>query len=915
MTRIYLLSIIIGIHCCSTFSQDTYQIKGIVADELSKKPLENISVILGNDASQNEVFTRTDGLFEFSGVSNGDYILYITDNNYLSQKFPVKVTRELSDLGVIYLKRDITVGDKINLITLSDNELSDDIEIESPTPLLQATRDIFLTRAAFDFSQAFFKVKGYDSKYGVVFINGVPMNKMLTGRPEWNNWGGLNDATRNQDLVNGLSPSEYGFGGLLGSVNISTRASEYRKGIRISSSLSNRTYTGRVMATYNSGLLKNGLAYSVSASRRWAKQGYIEGTFYDAYSFFGAIEYKFGKHSINATAIYSPNRRGQSSAITQEVFDLSGRKYNPYWGIQDGKIRNSRVKEIKEPIAMLSYFFENTKFSLTTGIAYQFGKYSRSRLGYYNAPNPEPTYYRYLPSYYINSSGAANFENANLAKETFLANPQLDWQSVYNANTGPLNNGKSVYVLYDDRTDDRQLSVSSTATYNIGSLIKLDAGINYKKLTSANYAILNDLLGGNYHEDIDTFTNTRNDLNSETEKKEGDKFNYNYFINASKGEAFLQLKLSKNKWETFVAGNITNTTYQREGKFLNERYQQNSLGKSEKTGFSDFGIKGGFNYKISGRHFVDVNGAYLSKAPVIQNTFINPRENKEIVKNIASEKVTTGNISYILKLPRIDARLTTYYTKFQNGTDVNFFFVQGGIGTDFVQEVVTNINKLHLGSELGMVYKASPTVKLSVVASYGNFKYDDDAEVSVNFDTSGEEPINTEGFLNLGTASVKGYKIPAGPQKAFSLGFEYRDPDYWWLSATANYLGDNYISISTINRTQSFTIDPDSEEGTTFPEATPEALKSLLKQEKLEGVYLLNLVGGKSWIIKGKYISLFGSVNNLFDVTYRTGGYEQSRNGNFGRLTKDLSRNNPSFGPKYWYGYGRTYFLNLSVSF
>lgn len=897
------------------FCQIHSTIKGKIVDNLSKEPLENMKVFFDEPTDIN---TETDinGDFMFSDISSGNYILKIEKNGYLIKRIPVNLTDFLQlDLGTILLEKDVIKDASLNLIVLEENDFSDGNEIESTMGLLQSTKDIFLTRAAFDFGQAFFSVRGYGSSQGVVSINGTPMNKLFNGRPQWNNWGGLNDVTRNQEFTNGLSPSEYSFGGILGTTNISTRASEYRKGLRISASASNRTYLGRIMATYNSGLKKNGLAYSFSASRRWGKEGFIEGTFYDSYSFFGALEYKVGKHSVNITGIYAPNKRGQSAAITKEVFDLKGRQYNPYWGIQDGKIRNSRVREIKEPIVFFTHFFESEKTRIITNFGYQFGKYGRSRIGYFNAPNPDPVYYRYLPSYYINSSSGANFENANIAKEGFLNDSQLDWKSIYNANSS--NNGKSVYTLYDDRADDTQFTFSSVANIDISNSVKIDVGVNYKNLSSDNYALINDLLGGNFHEDIDAFSNTRNDLNSDPIKSVENRFNYNYLVEASQMEGFAQLQVSKNKWDAFVSGNVSNTSYERNGKFLNERFQENSFGKSETISFSNYALKGGFNYKINGRHIIGFNGAYLTKAPVIQNTFINPRENNEIVNDILSETIYTGDLSYFLKLPNLTARLTGYYTKFENATDINFFFVQGGIGSDFVQEVVTGIDKLHVGGELGIVYKASPSVKLSVVASYGDYKYDNDANVSINFDTAGNEEnlINQEGFLDLGTTSINDYKLSNGPQKAYSFGIEYRDPKYWWVSMTANYLADNYINISTITRTQSFYINPDDSVGGVFPDATKEAVSKLLKQEKLDNMYLLNLVGGKSWIIKGKYVSAFASVNNVFNVIYRTGGYEQSRNGNFGKLSRDKLRGTPSFGSKYWYGFGRSYFLNLSVNF
>jgi len=126
-------------------------------------------------------------------------------------------------------------------------------------------------------------------------------------------------------------------------------------------------------------------------------------------------------------------------------------------------------------------------------------------------------------------------------------------------------------------------------------------------------------------------------------------------------------------------------------------------------------------------------------------------------------------------------------------------------------------------------------------------------------------------------------------------------------------MAENYANISTVLRTDSFYLDPET--GNTFPDATEENVNKLLAQKPLDNFYLLNLVGGKSWLKKGKYISIFASVNNVFDATFRTGGYEQSRNGNFGQMQQDNLSGTPSFAPKYWYGYGRTYFLNLAYSF
>ena len=79
------------------------------------------------------------------------------------------------------------------------------------------------------------------------------------------------------------------------------------------------------MASYATGLMKDGWSMAFMFGRRWGNEGFQDATLYDSNSFFASIEKKFGeKHSLNFTSIYTPNRRGKSSPNTQEVYDLKG---------------------------------------------------------------------------------------------------------------------------------------------------------------------------------------------------------------------------------------------------------------------------------------------------------------------------------------------------------------------------------------------------------------------------------------------------------------------------------------------------------------------------------------------------------------------------------------------------------------
>jgi hypothetical protein len=910
-------TLLLAVFCCVNpqYGQQETVISGSVQAMGLNTPVQNAAIAI--ETLSQTFFTDANGRFKIQIFENGEHVLAISFPDFLPKRFAVICDGEPIDLGNIFLEKDITQEKSDNLITLTDGDLLDDGEaVSGALGLLQSTKDVFLNRAAFDFGQAFFKVRGYDSRNGTVMINGIPMNKFFDGRPQWNNWGGLNDVQRNQEYTHGLEVNAYTFGGILGNTQINVRPSGMRPGIRLSSSASNRTYRGRLMATYNSGPSQKGWAYSFSASRRWAQEGYVQGTLYDAYSFFGALEFQPNtKSSLSLTTILARNRRGRSAALTEEVFDLMGNQYNPYWGNQDGELRNSREREIFEPIFLLNYKLQREKFSWNVGVAHQFGTNTRSRLGYFNAPNPDPTYYRYLPSYFINSSIGADFINADLAREGFLRNPQLSWEQLYTANTNGNSQGKAAYVFYNDVADDTQTTMATSMEYNINENINLGFGGNFKTLSSDNYAEIHDLLGAEFHEDKDSFSNTLNDANGKLEKTTGDKFNYNYTLDASQFEAFGQLSTTLKKWSGFVAASISGHKAKRNGLFANERFLENSMGESPKVNFSHMSFKGGLTYFLSGRHWFTANAAKVERSPTLQNIFINPRENNEVVSELQKETITTTDVSYFVRLPNLTGRLTAFYTRFMNTTDINFFFVDSGLGSDFVQEVITGLDRLHKGLELGLEYEASSSVKLTLVGNLGDYVYASDPSVQINFDTAGadEDLIDPEGDIDLGIAKVKGLKLAQGPQTALALGVEYRNPNYWWFGTTANYLTHNYINISTISRTSSFLLDPET--GERFPDATDENGAKILRQKKLEDIYLLNLIGGKSWLVNKKYISLFASVSNLFDGVFRTGGYEQSRNGNFGQLQQDNLSGTPSFGPKYWYGYGRTYFLNLAVSF
>ncbi|WP_322551076.1 TonB-dependent receptor [Flavobacterium psychraquaticum] len=917
-----VLSTLLVLQAVFVFAQQNPALKGKVIDAKSQKPLQNVVALI--QSTNQSVLTDFDGNFVFQTVPPGNQVLLVKTNGYSQQTYLLEPsTEETVDLGIIVLEEDITSEQQLSLVTITENDLGDDNSgSESTAGLLQASRDTYQQAAAFNWGQARFRIRGLDNEYGTTMINGIVMNKIYDGRPQWSNWGGLNDATRNQEFSMGSAPSDYTFGSALGTQQINTRASFYRPGTRISMSGTNTNYNFRTMGTHASGMNKDGWAFVVSASRRWAEEGYFEGTDYAANSLFASVEKKINeKHSLNLTAIYAQNSRGKSSPNTDEVTNLMGIEYNSYWGYQNGKKRNSRDKDIEEPIVMLSHYWKlSERTNLNTNVAFQTGSIGNTRLDYQLGNNPDKTYYRNLPSYY-NNLGGYSPEQLTAIGQGFQSDAQLDWDAMYYANTTSAFAGRSVYVLYEDRTDDNLLNANSILQSSLSDNISLNAGVNFRKLRSHNFQNLLDLMGGQYFSDIDTFfagDASQSDLNNPNRQVgENETYGYNYLLRALTFDGFTQFKFTYDKADFYLAQSFSRTEYQREGLYRNGIYANNSFGKGQSITFENFGFKGGLTYKLSGRHYFDFNGLYQTKAPSLKNAFSNARVNNKLTTDIKSETIVSADGSYIVRMPKFKARLTGFYAKIKDATEVSFYYGEfsdeAGDSDTFVSEITRGIDKQNMGAELGLEYQITSTIKATAAASYGQYIYSGNAKLKINDDALATTGSNT--LIDLGTTYLKDYFQPGMPQKAASFGLEYRAPQFWWIGANVNYLADSYIDVSNVLRTNNFTINPS---GDTYPGATQEAVREILKQEKFDDFTLINLTGGKSWRISKanrNTVGFFASINNVFDVRYKTGGFEQSRKANFPDLQADNANGTPSFGSKYFYGYGRTAFVNFYINF
>ena len=878
------------------------------------QPVSGVTVLI--EDLPLETTTGVNGGFLLKAPYSDSLFISIRARDFDTIRIMVIPDQPKIELGIIYLKPLLEAwteeGDGIEIPV---NELTEEITETVGFTLLQAQRDLFLSRAAFDFSAAFFRIRGLDRKENAVLFNGLPLNSMLDGRPAWYVLGGLNDISRNQENHFGLKYSPGYFGGLLGVTYIRSRPSELRRGSRLTSSFSNRNYQYRLMFTHNSGVLNDRIGWSISLSRRWGESGFFEGTPYEAYAAYAALEWKPGKvHSFFLNGLLSSARRSSNSPVTQEVTGLQGSRYNPNWGLQDGQPRPSRVRFNEEPWVQAGYRFLQRNWSIELSAARHFGTQYRSRLAYFNAPNPNPIYYRNLPSFYYNTSLGANYNNTALSMEYLRKRSQVQWERLYEANQSKGEEEGASYLLSNEVQDFSGISLFANGKLALSPVFTTSIGGLYRQSDYNFYSEADDLLGASYLLDRDPFSKTLNDLEGPIQKQKGERFGYSYQLQAAESSFFLQQELRLKRWEINYGINIKALRLNRIGQFRNERYPEASAGPSPDLSFSGFESRAGLGYGISGRQWVFADAALLSRPPFLKEIYRNPRENNFVFPNLGNEKIRAATLTYQLRFPNLMGRVSLFHTEIENARSLRFYFAETGLGSGFIQEAVTQIGQLHQGVEFGLAYDLNPSLQLTTAGSFGRYTNSGNPRMDLFYYPGADRPelFPENGNLNLGEVAVNGKNLANGPAKVMSVGVRYRDPKYWWTDIRLNAIGRQYASPALLRFTESFLKTPEPEDEV---EIIPEVLKSFRQLEEIPGYFLMNLSFGKSWKRNNHYVSMFVAINNLLDQAHNTGGFSQGRKSNYAGLLKDIQSGHPSFGPRFWRGFGRTFFINLAWSF
>ncbi len=832
----------------------------------------------------------------------------------------VTPARTANDTIIDQIRGDV-VTDNIPVISLDENDGMDG-SAQNVSSQLSAGRDPFLSAATFKFSSVRFRIRGYDSDMFGTYMNGIPMENLDNGFTPYGIWGGLNDVMRNRDVSHGLRATPYAFGEFGGLTYLDTRASYQRQQTTVNYALSNRNYQHRFMAAHSTGLNKKGWAFTVSGSRRWADEGYSDGTYYDGFSVFGAVDKRVNdRHLLSFVAFVAPTENGRQGATFQEMLDIAGTNYyNPYWGYQNGKVRNASVGRSVQPVGILSHDWKITdKMSLFTSGSFSKGYRSTTALDWYNAPDPRPDYYRYMPSYQLDPA-MAEYVRQEMIRDVNLR--QINWDQLYNVNYNSVEtfqnaNGipgnsitgkRSHYIVEERRIDQTRYNFNTVLNTALKSNIDFTAGFTYSAQKNHYYKLVDDLLGGDFYADINQFAErdfrqniiaVQNDLNRPNRiLYEGDKFGYNYDINIKKAAAFAQANFKLRKVDIFTAIEHSHTRFWRDGNVRNGLFPNNSYGKSDYHDFYNYAGKAGVTYKVDGRNYLFVNGGYMTRAPFFENAFIAPRT-RDFVQELENEKITTVEGGYVMNAPSVKLRATAYYTQFRDQMNVLSFYHDEY--RNFVNYAISNIGKVHSGIELGAEAKVYKGLSLNAAANIGRYYYDTRQSAVVTVDNTSQ--VVSEG----GIIYSKNFNVPT-PQEAYTIGFDYRSPKFWFLNVNFNFFNNMWLDFNPLRRTAA---------AVNGVEKGSDLWYDILDQEELKDQYTLDAFAGYSWMMNRRYKSLkkrtylvfnVGVNNILNNKNIVSGGFEQLR---FDYAEKSTEK----FDSKRFYAYGINFFASIGVRF
>ena len=820
---------------------------------------------------------------------------------------------EASFIGYSSVTKSVVVGDKMatyefvlsqNFVALSDVEvLASRASEKTPVAFTNVTKEEFETRLGSQdipmilnttpsvyatqqgggAGDARINIRGFNQRNIAVMINGVPQNDMENGWVYWSNWDGVGDTAASIQVQRGLSAVNLATPSIGGTMNIITDPTSFEKGGKFKQEAGENGFL-KTTFNYNTGLLLDDkLALSGTIVRKTG-DGIIDGTWTDAWAYYLGASYAVSdKQRFELYAIGAPQRHGQNlykqniATYSQELagdidgYDTdafaegnkfeteAGRFFNQnvapidpsytgkqYWYMYganttnrySSNFLNERENFFHKPLVNLNHFLELNDKTRLSSVFYWSGG-SGGGTGTYGSVSRMPAVEG--ERWYASSPWTWDW-NAEIAQNS--DNIDENFSTSENRSTGILRNSINRQDTY---------GLISKLNYVVNPELELQFGLDWRTAGIEHAREVRDLLGGDYYVDYA-------DDNFEEGKvvRLGDIIAYHNETTVDWIGGFAQFNYNTDKMNLYGMGGVSSIEYSYQDWFTVEQ----ELVKADPI--QTYQLKGGVMYDVNSDMNVFFNTGLVEKAPILDNVI-------DYSGNVASdpdnEKFLHNEFGVNYRFGKLGLNASAYMTDWQDRNLTKSVSTGQGSSGDTDIIFLRGVNQKHSGVEIETNYMVNDMLDLMFVASFGNWKFDGDAE-----GTYQENEYNSEGqVVGFSTTeyayALDGLYVGDMPQTAYVLGVTLKPVKGLMVQAIHKTYDKNYSDWSPGAREYDGTND-DADRSQVW-EAPGYSKLDLHMSYKLPQV-------------KGLDMTLNGHIFNVLDEVFVQDAVDNSRYNSYG---------------------------------
>jgi iron complex outermembrane receptor protein len=842
----------------------TFAIKGKLVDKVSGEGLAGASVQVKNAEINTGNLTEVNGTFKIENLKSGSYTVTASYIGYVLQTETVvisgkdafvtfKLGEDNSTLKEVEILADVAVEREtpVAFSAIKESTIKESLAGRDLPLILNETPGVYANSGGGGAGDAEVSIRGFSANNVAVMVNGVPVNDMENGRVYWSNWD-LGDVTKSMQVQRGLSASKLATPSVGGTLNVLTRGFEAKKGVIARQEIGSNNYT-KTSLMLSSGKLKNDWAFTVYGSRRKG-DGWVEGTFDNAYTYFANISKRFGNHTLSLTGLGSPQDHGQRSyhGSLYTIKDFSAEKakelgaavpvdangnpsgnhgfnYNADYGqIDKYTIANDDTTHNKSNYNSQQNFYHKPQFNLNHFWAVS-EKLFVSNVLYASIGNGGGSYL---------AGTIPNIDN------------RTDFQTIYDRN---YKNKLSSSILRSSMNNHRWYGFISGLDYKTTEKTTLSLGIDGRTYKAEHFVEVTDLLGGDYVSmksiGINSSTNANIDLNKTLQK--GDRYGniYDGIVKYIGGFAMAEYK--SNVVSAFLSGTVSTTYYNRinyarakkytvDGNDVdmvyNNLYSINNVnytpadytvvarkkalsgepkdttlmlnnsnplvynGKSYqqvtdgKVVESDPVKKLGYSIKGGMNYNLnEFNNIFLNAGYISRAPFIDfifTQSLGEKILNPLNENVLSLELGYGINRGNFKANLNAYHTTWLNKSTTTSAPKPSG-EQGTVTYNVSGLNARHIGVELEIAQQISRKFELNAAISLGDWRWTSSGTAR-GYDENGEELPSLK-------INAEGVHVGGSAQNQFMTGVRFEPIKGLYIRPTYTLFAKNYATFDPKN--------------------------------------------------------------------------------------------------------------------